>query len=133
MSQAKVHSRVQILRQVLVFQFKLVLDAFRDLTLSPLSLVAALADLLRHSPPGGLWFDRVLALGRRSEHMIDLWRSGGRVGRGEVDLMVDRLELLLRDEQSRKQAPLRLRQWAETTLEQLKSRPDQPVEPPTPG
>lgn len=133
MPQQKARRRA-IIRQVIVFQFKLVLDAVRDLSLSPLSLVAAAADLLGLSPRQGLWFDRVLALGRRSEHMIDLWRSGDRAGRGEVDAMVNRLEILLKDENARKQAPTKLRLWAEGTLEQIKHRPEKsgPLEPPPP-
>jgi len=131
MTEQRSHSRQAIIRKVAVFQFKLLLDALRDLSLSPLSLIAAAADLLGLSPQKGLWFDRVLALGRRSEHMIDLWRSE-RVGRGEVDTMVNRLELLLRDEQARKEAPTKLRLWAEDTLEQLRNRPEKPDPPPPP-
>lgn len=133
MSESENHRQLRILRQVGVFQFKLLLDALRDLSLSPLSLLAALGDLLKLSPKDDPYFDRVLALGRRSEHMIDLWRSDRRASRGEVDNMVDRLEVLLRDENARRQAPARLRIWAESTLEQFKAREaSADSEPPTP-
>lgn len=132
MSESESNNQLRILRQVGVFQFKLLLDALRDVSLSPLSLLAALGDLLRLSPADDPYFDRVLALGRRSEHMIDLWRSDRRASRGEVDNMVDRLEVLLRDENARRQAPAKLRIWAETTLEQFKARAESAdAEPPT--
>jgi hypothetical protein len=45
-------TRGQLLRQVLVFQFKLAMDGIRDVLLSPISVIAALAGILTsHTDP----------------------------------------------------------------------------------
>ncbi len=63
------------LRKFLVFQFKLYLDALRDLLLSVLSLFAFVLDaLLNLSGPDSL-FERVLAFGRRTEKTINLFNQ----------------------------------------------------------
>lgn len=65
--------RWRFLRDVVVFQLKLVLDAARDIALSPASLAAALLDVFAQGERPGRIFYRVLELGRRSEDWIDLF------------------------------------------------------------
>jgi len=43
-------TRGQLLRQILVFQFKLAMDGLRDLLMSPISIAAALAGILTNHP-----------------------------------------------------------------------------------
>jgi len=43
-------TRGQLLRQILVFQFKLAMDGIRDVLLSPISVIAALAGILSNHP-----------------------------------------------------------------------------------
>lgn len=43
-------TRGQLLRQILVFQFKLAMDGIRDVLLSPISVIAALAGILTNNP-----------------------------------------------------------------------------------
>lgn len=93
-----VTGRGELIRRVIVFQFKLLLDGLRDLMLSPLSLLSAVAGLLLGgSDPAGP-FRRVLALGRRTEGYIrlfdDPWQSRGDAGLDEV---LHTLERRLRD------------------------------------
>ncbi len=64
--------RRRLLRDVLVFQGKLFLDGLRDVALSPASLVLALVDLLSGDRSGGRFY-RLLELGRRSDHWINLF------------------------------------------------------------
>ena len=60
---------------VLVFQIKLSLDALRDLVMSPLSLGALLLGLVAGGARPSRYFEAVLRVGRRSEHVINLFGS----------------------------------------------------------
>ena len=72
--QAPVSGRWTLIRDAAVLQVKLVIDGFRDLLLVPASIIALIASLLTSSngKPGPQFY-RVLAMGRRSEHWIDLF------------------------------------------------------------
>jgi hypothetical protein len=63
----------QVFRDLLAFQFKLVLDAGRDLLLSPISVIAVIAGLLsRQDNPGKHFYD-LLRIGHKSDHWINLF------------------------------------------------------------
>ena len=62
-------------RKFLVFQFKLYIDAFRDVMLSILSLGAFFIDLLQQNTGTGSYFERVLKFGRRTERAINLFNQ----------------------------------------------------------
>lgn len=65
--------RGELLRRVVIFQFKLFIDGLRDVMLVPVSIIAAILDLVSGtSGPSGN-FASVLNLGRRSERYIDLF------------------------------------------------------------
>ena len=64
-------SRTKIVRDVIVFQGKLVIDGLRDLFLVPISLAAAFIDVLDNSVAPGHHFYRVVRFGRRTERFID--------------------------------------------------------------
>lgn len=66
-------SRLQLLWDVLVFQFKLAADGFRDLLLSPLSIISALIGFVAGGDQPDRYFRRVLRFGRRSEVWINLF------------------------------------------------------------
>lgn len=73
-SEAEVENERWILiRDMLVFQCKLVIDGFRDLVLLPVSLIAGLVSLVRKGPSPGQEFYDMLRLGRRSERWINLF------------------------------------------------------------
>lgn len=80
------NSRLQLLWDVLLFQFKLVADGLRDLFLSPISLISALIGLLVGGDEPDRYFRRVLHLGRRSEIWINLF--GYRKHSGTSDELV---------------------------------------------
>ncbi len=73
-------SRLQLVWDVLVFQFKLAFDGLRDLLLSPLSIVAAVMGLLAGGDDPYQYFRRLLRFGRRSEIWINLFGHRRRVG-----------------------------------------------------
>ena len=65
--------RWELIRDVVVFQIKLALDAFRDLLFAPLSIAAAVMDLITGGDHPGRYFYAVLALGGKTEGWINLF------------------------------------------------------------
>lgn len=65
----------KFLRDVAVFQLKMLLDNARDLVLMPVSLVAAVIDLVFKGDRQGALFYRVLRWGAHSEEVIDVYRA----------------------------------------------------------
>ena len=61
------------LRRLLVFQFKLYVDALRDFLLSLLSFGAFLLDVVHKQEGSQSHFEQVLKLGRRTEKAINLF------------------------------------------------------------
>lgn len=67
--------RWRFLRDVVVFQLKMVVDNLRDFALIPVSLGAALIDLLFKGEREGALFYKVLQWGRHSEEIIDVYSA----------------------------------------------------------
>ncbi len=95
-------TRWELIRDLAVFQLKLVIDALRDVVLSPVSLVAGVVDLVRGGERPGRYFYQVLLGGRRSEAWINLWGEADRVAprapgadAASLDAVVERMEQLL--------------------------------------
>ena len=72
---ANSNDRWKFLRDVLVFQLKMFLDNVRDFALMPISLVAALIDLLSRGEREGALFYKVLRWGLHSEAVIDVYSA----------------------------------------------------------
>lgn len=91
--------RSSLLRDVIVFQGKLLLDAFKDILLGPASLIAALVDLLRPGSRSEPLFYKVLAYGKTAERTIDLFRAVGdrsqETSQWTVDDMIEQVETSL--------------------------------------
>jgi hypothetical protein len=67
--------RWRFLRDLIVFQLKLLLDNLRDFALVPISLVAALIDLVYKGEREGALFYKVLRWGAHSEEVIDVYSA----------------------------------------------------------
>ena len=67
--------RWQFIRDVLVFQVKLLLDNVRDFALVPVSLGAAIVDLIFKGEREGALFYKVLRWGAHSEEVIDVYSA----------------------------------------------------------
>jgi hypothetical protein len=65
----------KFLRDVLVFQLKMLLDNVRDFALMPISLVAAVIDLIFKGKRQGALFYQVLKWGAHSERVIDVYSA----------------------------------------------------------
>lgn len=61
------------MRDVVAFQFKLVLDGLRDVLLSPVSLIAAALGILTHRKEPGIYFYRLLSFGHKTDRWINLF------------------------------------------------------------
>lgn len=72
--------RWALMRDVLVFQGKLALDALRDLALSPISITAAIVGFLRDKDRPGRYFYPLMKTGRRSDTAINLFGAGEHAG-----------------------------------------------------
>lgn len=103
-------TRWELIRDIVVLQLKLAVDALRDLLISPASIVAGIVDLLRGGERPGRLFYSVLAAGRRSEQLINLFGDADRSAsdaepaRAEpasIDAVVARLERLLVEQYER--------------------------------
>lgn len=69
-------SHWKLFRDLLAFQFKLALDAIRDLLLSPASIFAVVAGLIsRQDDPGKHFYD-LLRMGHKSDRWINLFGTG---------------------------------------------------------
>jgi hypothetical protein len=67
--------RWRFLRDVVAFQLKMFLDNVRDFALMPISLVAALIDLVSRGEREGALFYKVLRWGSHSERVIDVYSA----------------------------------------------------------
>jgi uncharacterized protein YoaH (UPF0181 family) len=71
------HARWKFLRDVLYFQLKLVLGNLQNFLLVPVSLAAALLDVMTKGKHEGARFYRVLHWGRHTDEMIDIYSAIG--------------------------------------------------------
>src|SRR4029450_13623475 len=69
------NERWKFFRDVLVFQLKIFLDNVRDFALMPVSLVAALIDLIFKGKRHGSLFYQVLRWGAHSEEVINVYSA----------------------------------------------------------
>lgn len=83
-------TRLKLVVDVVVFQFKLAADGLRDLLLVPASIVAAIIGLIAGGDEPDLYYRRVLHFGLRSERWINLF--GVRRHRHGADALVRPLE-----------------------------------------
>lgn len=73
------NERWPLIRDVLVFQCKLLVDGFRDLVLLPVSLLVGIVSIIGKGkgPPGREFYD-LLHAARRSERWINLFGAAGK-------------------------------------------------------
>jgi hypothetical protein len=123
-------SRLRLLRDVVVFQFKLGMEALLDITLIPVSLAAAGLDLLLGNWRRPRWFHAVLRFGERCERRIDLWgvKADGNAADLEIAAVMRSIETLIRQPGSGPTKVRELRRWAA-----MKLAPGADGEPRPPG
>jgi len=133
-----VPSRWTLMRDVAVFQLKLVLDGLRDALLLPVSLLVALLDVLGVGPRAGRQFYGLLEWGRRTEYWINLFGATDHVRaltsspRPGVDALVDRLERLAVQEYERGGITASTKDAVDRALDHLTRRGPSDRDPPGP-
>ena len=118
-STAERQPRSRLLRDVVVFQVKLGLEALLDITLIPVSLVAACLDFVLGNWRRPRLFHAVLRFGERCERRIDLWGvapQGQVASTLEVDAVMRTIETLIRQPGTGPQKVRELRRWAAMKL-----------------
>lgn len=115
--------RWQLFRDLAVFQGKLLIDGLKDLVLGPVSLIAALLDLMTNREDPGRSFYQVLRAGRDFDRWVDLFGERRQAALpaapgepeastpadgpepsaapGSLDAYVSRVERMLREQVSR--------------------------------
>jgi len=94
--------RSALMREVVVFQIKLMADGLRDLVLMPLSLAAAAFGMARSGEDPEVEFRRVMALGRETEEWIDLFGHESGASKASraasIDQLLDRAGAAVREQ-----------------------------------
>lgn len=98
--------RWELVRDIAVFQIKLIVDGLRDLILVPVSMVVGIISLLSGGDKPGSEFYELLRMGRRSERHINLFGAADRAGAKDdnevplpaIDDMVAKVESFVVDE-----------------------------------
>ena len=125
--------RWTLIRDLFVFQAKLVVDGLRDLLLVPASLVAGIWSLVSsdNGRPGPQFY-RLVSLGKQSEAWIDLFkacenapeevRRQHEFGAGNMDDLVGRLESFVKDEYERGGVTAQAKERIDKALDAIQRR-----------
>ena len=92
----------QAVCHLLVFQVKLMVDAFRDLMMSPISLIVFVLDVIRKPDLEESFYLRLMLLGRKSDRLINLFDEHKDAGHFTVDQAVEELEQLVLRRQNKR-------------------------------
>lgn len=114
-----------LIRSVALLQVKLLLDALRDIALSPLTLAAALVDLAQIKQQRPRYFQAVLRIGEKTDGWIDLWsaaRDASGAPRENVDKLLERVEEIVRDPNVGARRARVLKRWAERQVTRARQR-----------
>lgn len=128
--------RWKFVRDVLVFQLKLFLDNVRDLVLMPVSLGAALIDLVFRGEREGALFYKVLRWGSQSEAVIDVYSAIEHHEQGDfkvnpgytVDGVIARLENVLKREVEKGGSAASVKAAMDRAIDQLHAETSGPRE-----
>ena len=66
-------ARWALIRDMLVFQVKLAMDAIRDLVLSPVSIICGLADILKGHSLSKSYFHKLMDFGHQTDSWLNLF------------------------------------------------------------
>ena len=125
--------RRALIRDVLVFQFKLIVDGLRDFFLVPVAFIAGLLSFLssKDGVPGTQFYN-LLQLGKQSEEWIDLFgamrhappeiRNRVRFPEENMDQLLDRIETFVVDEEKRGGITAQARERLERALRGFQDR-----------
>lgn len=141
MSSSETPDRWTLIRDILVFQVKLIVDGFRDFILVPVSLVFGVASLLKGGDRPGTGFYDLLRYGRHTDHAINLFGAAERVhppdeddAMPNIDDVVSRVEDFVIDEYRRGGITAQAKERLDRVLDAMNRRHGgQGEEDPPPG
>jgi hypothetical protein len=122
-----------LIRDVAVFQFKLVVDGLRDFLLVPVALIAGIVSLTsgQKGVPGSQFY-QLLSVGKQSENWIDLFGAMRNAPpdlaeqvhfpNANMDEILDNIETFVRDEEKRGGMTTQARERLERVLRGLQNR-----------
>lgn len=125
--------RWTLIRDILVLQFKLVVDGVRDFLLVPASLIVGIVSLFssKDGKPGPQFY-RLLGVGKRSEQWINLFgayrhspesiSSRGNPADANIDDFVNRMESLVVEEYKRGGVTAQTKKLIDDTLDAIQRR-----------
>lgn len=131
--EAPVPDRYTLVRDIAVFQFKLIVDGLRDFILVPVSLVVGLLSIFSgvDGKPGAQFY-QLLGVGKQSEHWIDLFGAlrnapqdadlGVPFPNANMDEMLGNIESFVVDEERRGGMTSQARERFEKILRRLQDR-----------
>ena len=126
-------TNVVLVRDVAVFQFKLIVDGLRDLLLVPISLFAGLLSLAtgKNGKPNSQFYN-LLEVGKQSEEWIDLFgamrhapddlQQPVRFPDARMDDVLDNIEAFVRSEEKRGGMTAQARERFEKALRGFQNR-----------
>lgn len=83
---ASKEQRKVVLRDLMIFQLKLMLDSAKDIVLSPLAIIAAAADILFPTERTGKRFYMVMRIGERFDQYLSLFGAAENADAGDGGL-----------------------------------------------
>jgi len=104
--------RLPLIKDGIIFQLKLGMDAIRDLLLSPISIVCLVIDLIKGNSQQKSYFHRLMAFGHKTDKWLNLFGSSA-IGDSSrtffnkqpsdqnVDQLFDKIETLLKEQHSK--------------------------------
>lgn len=125
--------RQTLVRDVIVFQFKLIVDGLRDFFLVPIAFFAGLLSFFsaKDGVAGPQFYD-LLEVGKQSERWIDLFgairnappeiRNRVRFPDENMDQILDRIETFVKDEEKRGGVTAQARERLERALRGFQDR-----------
>jgi|GEM_PF-316379 len=115
------------LRQLLVFQIKLYIDAARDLLMSPLSVVVFIIDAVQGNRGEKSLFESLLQFGRRTEKAINLFNQHDINDENHkgIDSILLQVEEAVRKEYTDGSVSTNARDSIEKSLDKLRSKLNQ--------
>ena len=81
------HSRVVLLRDLAIFQVKLLLDGMKDVVLMPVTIAAAAIDIVFPGKRPGHRFYFVMTLGERFDRWLNLFSAADRADASKDGLL----------------------------------------------
>jgi hypothetical protein len=130
-----------LIRDVVVFQFKLLLDGLRDLVLVPASLIAGVISVVRtrNGAPGSQFY-RLVGMGKQSERWINLFGAmrnapadvvdENQFGPNDIDEIVSKIETFVVDEYKRGGVTAQARDSLQKAMKKMRGKANETKPPP---